>query len=223
MKTISEIIPDIAAVKKLVEPVKKREVNTDKWAQWFKFDLRKGSEDEPQLVMMINACARFVLAMKNGDKPYWLSMVGSSGAGKTYTAKRIFRWHRDCGLFSDGTSQGKGLVEVVYAREWCWWPGLSRLLKGNDGYGQLRDMESAQFSVVDEIGADLDKSGHVTDCLSNGLASRVGKWTIITSNKSLGQIGRDIDQRVASRMIRDGSQIIEVNVKDYGLWQRLKQ
>lgn len=221
MKTIADIVQNIDL--KQISPLPERSVNVESWSAWFKFDLRKGSQDYKQMCNMVSACARFVLAMKENKQPHWVSLVGSSGAGKTYLAKRILKWHRDCRLFNDGTSQGKGLVEVVYAREWCWWPGLSRLLKSNDGYGQLRDMESASFSVIDEIGSDLDKSGHVTDCLSNGLASRVGMWTIITSNKTLDQIDSDIDRRVASRMVRDGSEVVDVNVEDYNLWKKIGQ
>lgn len=189
------------------------------WAKFLKFDLREGTPHQLQMEKLVTECALFCKRMRDGAKPYWLSLLGTSGAGKTYLAKRIFRWHRECGQFNDTAEQQRGLPEVVYAREWCWWPEMAGLLKGNEGYGWLHDVESATFTVFDEIGAELDKSGHVTNRLSNALGSRVGKWTIITSNQSLGSIDRDLDARVASRMIRDGSVVVEVNVPDYALCQ----
>lgn len=210
------------AIAELVAPVAEREPvkNVEAWAKWFAFDLRFGSKDADQMKAMILAAAQFVKAIKAGAKPYWLTLLGSNGAGKTMVAKRICSWHRQSGLFPDRTEDLHGVQEIVYAREFCWWPGLARLLKGNDGYGQLHDVEAAAFSILDEIGAELDKSGHVTNCLSNALCARVGKWTIITSNKSLGQIETDVDPRVASRMIRDGSVVVDVDVTDYSLWKR---
>lgn len=220
MKRVSELLGPIVAAG--FRPTVLPPVDVVKWAAWFKFDLRRGSKDENTMRGLVTACARFCIAMKNGAPPYWLSLLGTSGAGKTFLAKRIMRWHRAVGHFRDSVDDKgpKGFKEVVYAREWCWWPQLAGLLKGNDGYGQLRDVESSGFAVFDEIGAELDKSGHVTNCLANALCARVGKWTLITSNKPLGQIGREIDTRVASRMVRDGSEVVDVDVEDFALWQK---
>lgn len=81
----------------------------------------------------------------------------------------------------------------------------------------MSELASERFVVFDELGADRDPSGHIRDCLARTLCSRVGKWTIITSNKTLEQIGADIDTRIASRMIRDGSEVVEVELTDYSL------
>lgn len=167
---------------------------------------------------MVRESALFCMRMKAKKEPYWLSFLGQSGAGKTYLAKRIFKWHSTCGHFGDTSTQQSGLPEVVYARDWCWWPKLAGLLKGNDGYGRLRDTEAAIFSVYDEIGAGLDKSGHVTDCLANALCSRVGKWTIITANKTFEEVYAQLDPRVASRMIRDGSVMLQPEVPDFAVY-----
>lgn len=166
---------------------------------------------------MVEAVAFFIREMKSKSKPRWLSLVGSSGIGKTYLAKRVFRWHQRCGLFNAYMEEWRSPPEVVYPREWCHWPGLAAELKGNAGYERLREMESSVFSVFDEIGANRDASGHVTDCLANALCARVGKWTLITSNKGLGEIQRDIDSRISSRMVRDGSVVVDVELADYAL------
>jgi hypothetical protein len=41
-----------------------------------------------------------------------------------------------------------------------------------------------------------------------------GRWRVWTGNMSLEQIAARIDQRIASRMLRDGS-VVVVDVKDY--------
>lgn len=166
---------------------------------------------------MVEAVARFVREMKAKSQPRWLSLVGSSGIGKTYLARRVWRWHLNSGLFHAYADESKSPAEVVYPREWCHWPRLAADLKGNAGYERLRELESADFTVFDEIGANRDASGHVTDCLANALCARVGKWTIITSNKGLGEIQRDIDSRISSRMVRDGSVVLDVDLEDYSL------
>lgn len=215
-KHVSQIV--MPALNRILEPKIKEQVDLEKWAEFFRFNLRKGTADQRQMEQMVLDCALFCKRMKAGARPYWLSLLGTSGAGKTFIAKRIFRWHRDCGRFNDCTDDNAGRPEVVYAREWCWWPEMAALLKGNEGYGWLRDVESCNFAVIDEIGSDLDKSGHVSNCLANALCSRVGKWTLITSNKTLGAIQRELDTRVASRMIRDGSVVVDLDVLDYGLF-----
>lgn len=90
-------------------------------------------------------------------------------------------------------------------------------LQSNSGYAELEELKREKLVVIDEIGSDRDPNGHVRDCLSRLLSARVGKWTIITSNKSLGEIQRDIDTRVSSRMCRDGSVVVDVDIPDFSL------
>ncbi len=217
MKSVGEVISGIQHRLSAPKPETVPFGNLPAWADFFRFDLRG---NDPQIWSLIAACGEFCKAMKAGQPPYWLTLLGGSGIGKTHLAKQIFNWHLRSGLFRDGTVDRHGLSEVEYAREWCWWPDLAGMLKGNEGYALVRDMASARFAVIDEIGAELDKSGHVTNCLSNALCARVGKWTIITSNKSLGDIQRELDPRVSSRMLREGSKVISVELEDYNLWKR---
>ena len=194
-----------------------RKVNTTEWARYFEFKIEGDERTRKQLETMVNAAARFILDMRDKLQPRWLSFLGTSGAGKTYLAKRIFRWHSRCGLFSSYTDESRTPPEVVYPREWCNWATLAAELKSNQGYDRLREVETSVFTVFDEIGANRDASGHVTDCLANALCARVGKWTVITSNKGLGDIQRDVDTRVSSRMVRDGSVVVDVELADYAM------
>ena len=219
MRHIAEVINSIDFTQQEIADRNQKQVNVEQWATWFNFRLRPGTCDAAQIEKLVTECAKFCMSLKSRATPYWLTMLGTSGAGKSFLAKRIFRWHRDSGLFQDTTREDHGDFEVTYAREWCWWPKIASMLKSNDGYGIVRDIETAEFAVIDEIGAELDKSGHVTNRLANMLSARVGKWTVITSNKPMADISRDLDPRISSRMIRDGSVVVDVDVQDYSLWK----
>lgn len=193
-------------------------INTKEWAGWFNFDLRENRPDREhqQMIALINAAARFVLAVRSGSgTPHWLSLLGKSGAGKTMVAKRIWRWFKQSELFRSEVHKRGQLI--IYPGQWCYWPNVASELQANSGYGWLEDLATEKLVVFDEIGSERDVSAHVRDCLARTLCARVGKWTIITSNKTLHNIAADIDARVASRMIRDGSVVVELDVPDYAL------
>lgn len=164
---------------------------------------------------MVVAAARFVKAVKAGDKPYWLSFLGTSGSGKTYLARKVWKWFQGSTLFRADVDEKED--EIIYPGSWVNWPKLAGELLGNSGYTRLDEIQSEKLIVIDEIGADRDPSGHVRDCLARVLTGRVNKWTVITSNKSLGEIQRDIDTRISSRMLRDGSVVVDVTMMDYNL------
>jgi DNA replication protein DnaC len=164
---------------------------------------------------MVNTAALFIKAIKAGDSPYWLSLLGSSGAGKTYLARKVWSWFQKSSF--NKTTVDEETRQFTYGGQFCFWPGFVGELLGNTGYGRLDDLASERFVVLDEIGADRDPSGHARDCLARLLSQRVGKWTLITSNKSLGDIQRDIDTRISSRMVRDGSVVVDVEVRDFAL------
>lgn len=188
-------------------------VNVQDWATFFRFDLKGDLVTRKQLDAMIVAAATFVRGVRGGNMPCWLSLLGKSGAGKTYLAKGIWGWYSRSSHFHANMDD----KEIIYPGSWCFWPILAQDLLNNTGYGELQDLTREKLIVIDEIGADRDPSGHVRDCLSRLLSARVGKWTIITSNKSLGEIQRDIDTRISSRMVRDGSLVVDVDITDYAL------
>ena len=213
IKTPREIVPKILQTVTQATSTKNASVNTTEWAKYFEFQITGNAEEKKQLSAIVDACARFVKSVKAGDQPYWLSLLGTSGAGKTYLARKVWRWFSHSSFFR--SSIDDDTKEIIYPGSWCNWPRLAGELLGNSGYGRLEDLQTEKLTILDEIGADRDPSGHVRDCMSRLLSGRVGKWTLITSNKSLGDVDRDIDTRVASRMLRDGSIVVEVDVSDF--------
>ena len=196
------------------QPTKDNPPNTKAWADFLAFNTGAADlEVERQLCLMVDSVARFVRGMKEKRRPHWLSLLGTSGAGKTYLAKKVYKWHSNSGLFDMGNfASGE---EVIDARHWINWSEFAGLLQSNRGYGLMQDLIATPFCVIDEVGADRDPNGHVRDCLSRVLSARTGKWTLITSNRSLRSISETIDQRISSRMIRDGSVVVDVTMPDY--------
>jgi hypothetical protein len=221
MKHVSEIVP--AALQQIVNPPPKRpDGNTNGTAKFFGFEIWeagpswKGPKVEPQLRAMLQALHHFVMDIEEKKHPRWLSFVGTSGGGKTYLARKFWNWYQRSAHWkkrfaSDG--------EIIYEGTWCHWPTLAAKLYGDEaeGYGDIEEMVPETMVIIDEIGAERDKSGHVRDQLFRFVGQRVDKWTIITSNLSLGQIEQDIDRRLASRMLREGSAVVEINAPDYNL------
>ena len=87
-------------------------------------------------------------------------------------------------------------------------------LRGGESYGQYNDMKRWPYLVIDDIGAERDPSGFSAEKLTTVLGCRGGRWTVITGNLSLAQV-EAMDVRIASRMHRDGSRVVEVTAMDF--------
>jgi hypothetical protein len=73
-------------------------------------------------------------------------------------------------------------------------------------------------AVIDDIGAgDETSRGYLQNALETIVDSRLGAWTIFTSNLNLDQIGQQLDRRISSRMLRDGNRVLEVELPDWNL------
>lgn len=97
------------------------------------------------------------------------------------------------------------------------WPQFVSELRSGDAYAKLRDMARWPVLFVDDIGAERDTTGFAAEQLNTLLGSRVGKWTIITSNLNLEQLA-GIDPRISDRIIREpGNEYIELTTKSYAV------
>lgn len=93
--------------------------------------------------------------------------------------------------------------------QFCCWRKVASDLKGGS-YGLIEDLSDDWFVVLDDIGTAHDPSGFIASALDRILNSRLRRWTVITCNLSLKEIAAKIDARIASRMIRDDSVVIEL-------------
>lgn len=167
----------------------------------------------------MRVAARFVLDLRAGGKPRWLSLLGSSGAGKTHIAKRIHEYVKASKVIKSSVVND----EVVYAEDYCQWPQLAKALQQNKGRNWLTDLQDVKFLTLDDIGAAKDKTGFITGELSVMLGLRTEKWTVITANLSLDEVSKTIDTRIASRMLRGGSEVVDITVEDFALRQHRQQ
>jgi DNA replication protein DnaC len=136
--------------------------------------------------------ARFITAYKRGYSPRWLSLLGPSGAGKTMLARR---------------------VKEICEGEFVTWMRVTNMLREGE-YRWFDDLKREKLLILDDIGSEY-KSPFILAKLYELLSERVGKWSVITANLSLEQVGDELETRIASRMIRDENIVVDVDVPDF--------
>lgn len=112
---------------------------------------------------------------------------------------------------------------------WASWPKLVQEMKAGDfsACEQLCEMEEKPngtkgptnwFEVIDDIGQLEDTAkGYLLGALSRIADARRKQWTVWTSNLSLQEIAERLDERISSRMIRDGNVVVENHCIDWNL------
>ena len=165
--------------------------------------------NDPQLEAMLQAAERFRLDMEAGARPRWITFLGNSGAGKTYLADKLKT--KAPSELNYHSSLLKGTCR------WEWVKLLSKLRE--EEYWRLNDIADANLAMIDDIGTEAGTK-FSSEKLFELLARRTRKWTIITANMSLEQVAQKIDPRVASRMIRDGSEVVDVACQDFSMRTR---
>ncbi len=190
------------------------------WAKFVDFQ----TFNDPQLEQMKDEAASFMDDLFNARTPRWLSLLGNAGAGKTMLAKiiwHLFRDHRHTQIDwkrSKETESGGRQGRIIRCRGGFinWGKAVNRMLEGD--YAFLEDLREYDFFVLDDIVSEYLKMRELSASkLYDVLESRLGKWTVITANVSLRQIGEILDPRLASRMIRNNGIVIQADVPDFSL------
>ena len=171
-----------------------------KFCDWLKFQ----TFDDPELAKLAQAAQTWASAFKRGDKPRWLSIIGTSGAGKTYVAKQLWKYAKE-------KSNWRG---CDYFPHVVFWPDFIQELRSGASYELRNEMKRWPVLFLDDIGAERDPSGYAAEELNTLLGCRVNKWTLITSNKDADSL-KAIDGRIFSRLIRDENICVSVNTKDF--------
>jgi DNA replication protein DnaC len=167
--------------------------------------------NDPQLQQMLVEAWRFKEAVKADKQPHWLCFLGTSGAGKTHLARRLWRYWENGGRYYEHPCG----AQMVKRGQWCSWRMFGEeMLRGD--YSRTSDLCCDSFVVLDDIASKRDKSGIGVDKLDTILDARRGKWTVVTANLSIAQISEQMDARIASRLMRDGAVVLDVDVQDYG-------
>jgi hypothetical protein len=176
--------------------------------------------NEPSLIRTKAAVERWVSDFDTNKRRRWLTLSGNSGTGKTFLALQVWRWFM---------RQGRRPRSVVDGRviggggSFYKWRDLAQRCFDLD-YSWLSDAAEADtwLLVVDDIASVRDPSGNLAEQLWRLLDSRLNTWALFTSNKDLAQFAKlDPDGgtgvRIASRLVRDGNEVVEVEAMDYAL------
>ncbi len=158
----------------------------------------------------VDITRQWVNSFISGGEPWWLTLSGASDLSKTHLLTGVFKILNGRGLLSSNQSGVQEQRVIV-------WPEIMLGLRSSRGYA-TNDLLSAAADwkavFLDELKADGDTTGYSTGVLANLLSARTGKWTLITTNLTLGHIER-FDARIASRMIRAGSRFVQMQGKRY--------
>lgn len=175
---------------------------------------------------MKTEAASFLDDVQNGREPRWVAFLGTSGAGKTMLAKIISKAYREqfhmeinwpASKRTQTPSTPYGRIIRHRGGFINWGDAINnRMMQGDFDF--LEDMRRFSFFAIDDIASEHERHRELSASkLYNVLEGRLNKWTVITANLSLEQIGTKLDTRIASRMIRSGSVVVDVDVVDFNL------
>lgn len=155
----------------------------------------------------------------NFSRPRWLTITGPSGVGKTHLAKEVYRHFMDYARFEVSLDTERHRIEGNTG-QFCDWRKFCSDLRGGS-FGRVDDLEDDWFVVLDDIGSEYDPNGFVAStldriCNTRSRSDRV-RWTLITCNLSLEQIAHRLDARIADRMMRNGSVVVECDQPSFTL------
>lgn len=192
------------------QPMKEslNDIELSTWSNWLKLELPK---DDKEIVKMIERTALFVRAFKQGvvhgisrQAPRWLTLMGETGVGKTHCATKAWEYLKN----------HVSWAKTEYPGVKIYWPKFVSELRSGESFERLRDMMDWPVLFLDDIGAERDTTGFSSEQLNMILGCRERKWTIITSNLKLKDIG-GIDPRMADRIIRSPNLFAEINTISY--------
>lgn len=173
--------------------------------------------NDPHLVRLRDAGVQFCLDMASKSKAaYWLVLAGVSGTGKTHIAKACVRFFtRNLDTLRDETKGSEEKTRYVRRGGFKNWPEAMIEMIGGD-YTGLRQLNDDWLVCLDDIGAEYAGNRELSNSkLYEVFTARESKFTIVTSNLSVKQISETLDRRLASRLLRNGSVVIDVQTQDF--------
>lgn len=167
-----------------------------------KFQVKFGGVTDPSLASALREACLMAARVKGGvATPYWLTLSGPNGIGKTHLARWLSRRFESL--------LGSTLVPQV------WTLGEVKRAYLGGGWGLMGELAKAPWLVLDELGAE---KGNETfqQAVIELVSARMGKWTVITTNLGEREIEAAYTARVTSRMNgRDGNVHLRMDAPDF--------
>jgi DNA replication protein DnaC len=216
-KTMADLVPHV--LHEIKEPSTKdrpRSITSAQFRRIANFSPRNNQPDDEKINCMIDAAAKFACDV-NATRPYWLSLLGNSGVGKTRLARAVWRTYESVTKFDIWLDAPRQVIRGSRG-QFVPWRNLCSVVR-EGAWGWVEDLCHDDFVILDDVGAEYDRegSGFTVSILDRILNARREKWTMLTCNLSLEAIGDKLDVRIASRLLRDGNQVIECDANDYAM------
>ena len=157
----------------------------------------------PGLYAVLPAVKMFCSAVLDNTTPKrWLSLLGPSGVGKTHLLKQATRFLESRWRIKTQTGwRGPNVAHIVPAADLTDWKSA-------------QDYARYDLIYIEDIGAGQSLeggAGKVTAArIRELLQLRSGRWTLMDANLYRRDIAEALDGRIASRLRRDGSWMIEI-------------
>jgi hypothetical protein len=172
----------------------------------------------PGLQAVLPAVMAFCSAVIRREPPRrWLSLLGPSGVGKTHVLKQA--------LACLSAAAARGLWKITTATGQRS-PELAHLVPtvDLDDFRAAQDYAKYDLIYIEDIGsgATLERgAGAVTRSrVTELLQLRSNRWTLLDANLYRREIETQLDGRIASRLRRDGSWMVEVPKGVGDFWDR---
>lgn len=181
---------------------------------------------ESSLKLAATACACFVADMEAGNEPYWLTLQGTFGCGKTMLLRQVFAqakrinpgnpannpiWPPDWDDNEQHCYTGRRPYALIYDEG-----GLASRMRAGE-YNLPRELRDDYFVALDEIGVTRDPTNFISEAVSTFCDVRLRGWTMLATNLSLQEIAERMDARISSRMLRDQNKVVCITAGDYAL------
>lgn len=162
----------------------------------------------PGLGAVLPAVQAWCSAVIQREQPgRWLSLLGPSGVGKTHILKQALTCLK--------SANARGLWKLPTATGFRG-PNMAHLIPAVDldDFRAARDYAKYDVIYIEDIGsgAAMDKGAGAVmrSRIAELLQLRSGKWTMLDANLYRGEIEKQLDGRIASRLKRDGSWMVEI-------------
>lgn len=165
---------------------------------------------EKNLEEMLSKAEAYLSDLVTQKNPRWITFSGKSGVGKTMLAKNIYSEFYENHRYYERENGTTGRYDCGFYSA----TKITNTIRAGD-FGIIEQLKREHLVCIDDILAE-----HPSDFIASQwydiLNARLGKWTILTTNKTLNQIANEVDARIASRIIRDNNELIICDTKDYG-------